>query len=94
MDVDDDEFGLDSAKLAAFISTLGIPYQIYEQNILEKGLFGALLLDRVDDVEHFARALSKVGIVEVNISIVVNCYYGKLLKKCRHFPNTGTGVSH
>ena len=66
----DDEFGLDPVKLAAWVTTLGTPYLPYVQNISDKGLFGAFLLDIASDVDKFATTLAKVGVEEVRPKIL------------------------
>ena len=62
---DDNEFGEDPAKLAEFVARRGETHNPYVEAILAKGLFGAYLLDNVNDEEKFAAILEKVGMTEV-----------------------------
>ena len=60
-----DPFGFDCSALSKLLGSLGEGYEPYAKAVLDKGLFGQLLLDYVNDVETFLLKLEKIGVTEV-----------------------------
>ena len=77
--------GNDPEALAKFVVSLGVAYLPYEQTIIDRGLCGAFLLERVDDVENFSKTLENVGINVVSFFFFFSFFATHFLLRAQIF---------